>query len=59
MDKKIEMELLNTKNYDEFREVIKKYNITSLNQLSIKVLEHHCNMGLGDSSEKHIDPRLK
>lgn len=57
MNEKIEKELLETNNLNEFRTVIIKYEIATTKELSNKALEHYNKLGSGQTAEQHNDPR--
>ncbi|MDO5556650.1 MAG: hypothetical protein Q4G05_00170 [Clostridia bacterium] len=55
MNKNIENELLKAKSLDEFRNIIIKYNIKNIDEISQNVLKHHNSLGNGQSAKNHID----
>lgn len=57
MNKEIEKEFLATKTLNGFRNLVIKYNINNLEQLSKEVLLHHSKLGNNETANAHTDPR--
>lgn len=57
MNEKIENELLNTTNLNDFRKIVIKYGIITTKELSKKTLEHYNKLGSNQAVEEHNDPR--